>query len=431
MGSEWPLMTLREAGVQLIDCEHRTPPAAEEGYPYIAIPQVRDGRLDLQGVRRISKQDFESWTRRAKPTQWDVILSRRCNPGETAVVPSGLECAIGQNLVLLRADGSRVLPEFLRWMVRGPSWWEQVRTFLNAGAVFDSLKCADIPNFVLPVPPLEEQQAIAHILGTLDDKIELNRRMNETLESIARALFQSWFVDFDPVRAKSEGRDPGVGKSVADLFPNSFDDSELGEIPAGWSVARLDEIAVLATNTINPGAEPDRVWEHYSIPAYDNGRKPARERGSEIKSNKYRVPPTSVLVSKLNPQIPRVWCPDVRDEAAAICSTEFMPFVPLEAEFRPWLYCLAASTGFQAAVADRATGSTGSRQRVSPAEIAKLPVILPPRDLIIRFGEVVSDMLSAIFRMCRETAVLAEIRNALLPKLVSGELRLPAALREK
>ena len=316
-------------------------------------------------------------------------------------------------------------------MVRGPSWWEQVRTFLNAGAVFDSLKCADIPNFVLPVPPLEEQQAIAHILGTLDDKIELNRRMNETLESIARALFQSWFVDFDPVRAKSEGRDPGVGKSVADLFPNSFDDSELGEIPAGWSVARLDEIAVLATNTINPGAEPDRVWEHYSIPAYDNGRKPARERGSEIKSNKYRVPPTSVLVSKLNPQIPRVWCPDVRDEAAAICSTEFMPFVPLEAEFRPWLYCLAASTGFQAAVADRATGSTGSRQRVSPAEIAKLPVILPPRDLIIRFGEVVSDMLSAIFRMCRETAVLAEIRNALLPKLVSGELRLPAALREK
>ena len=86
------------------------------------------------------------------------------------------------------------------------------------------------------LPPLPEQRAIAHILGTLDDKIELNRRMNETLEAMARALFKSWFVDFDPVRAKAEGRDPGLPKHIADLFPDSFEDSELGEIPKGWEV---------------------------------------------------------------------------------------------------------------------------------------------------------------------------------------------------
>ena len=86
------------------------------------------------------------------------------------------------------------------------------------------------------VPPLAEQRAIAHILGTLDDKIELNRRMNETLEAMARALFKSWFVDFDPVRAKAEGRDPGLPQPIADLFPDRFEDSELGEIPAGWKV---------------------------------------------------------------------------------------------------------------------------------------------------------------------------------------------------
>ena len=84
------------------------------------------------------------------------------------------------------------------------------------------------------IPPPREQRAIAHILGTLDDKIELNRRMNETLEAMARALFKSWFVDFDPVRAKAEGRDPGLPKPLADLFPDSFEDSELGEIPKGW-----------------------------------------------------------------------------------------------------------------------------------------------------------------------------------------------------
>ena len=92
------------------------------------------------------------------------------------------------------------------------------------------------------LPPLDEQRAIAHILGTLDDKIELNRRMNETLEAMARALFKSWFVDFDPVRAKAEGRDPGLPKPLADLFPDSFEDSELGEIPKGWEVRRLSAL---------------------------------------------------------------------------------------------------------------------------------------------------------------------------------------------
>ncbi len=108
--------------------------------------------------------------------------------------------------MLLRADGTKVSPPFPRWLVRGPEWWEQIGKFLNVGAVFDSLRCAEVPNFELRIPPLPEQLAIAHILGTLDDKIELNRRMNETLEAMARALFKSWFVDFDPVRAKAEHR---------------------------------------------------------------------------------------------------------------------------------------------------------------------------------------------------------------------------------
>ncbi len=198
MAGEWERPSLREAGVTLIDCDHRTPPAADSGYPYVAIPQLKEGRIVLNDVRRISAEHFTEWTRKAKPQHHDVILSRRCNPGETAYVPAGLECALGQNLVLLRANGKKLFPPFLRWLVRGTDWWEQVGTFINVGAVFDSLKCADIPNFRMPLPPLAEQKAIAAVLGALDDKIELNRRMNATLEAMARALFQSWFIDFDP-----------------------------------------------------------------------------------------------------------------------------------------------------------------------------------------------------------------------------------------
>ena len=243
-GSDWKRTSLREAGVTLLDCDHRTPPAADGGYPYVAIPQLKEGRLALADARRISPEHFTGWTRKAKPQHHDVILSRRCNPGETAYVPAGLECALGQNLVLLRADGTKLFPPFLRWLVRGTDWWEQVGTFINVGAVFDSLKCADIPNFTMPLPPLAEQKAIAAVLGALDDKIELNLRMNVTLETMARALFQSWFVDFDPVRAKIDRRAPATLDPVtAGLFPAAFQDSELGPIPKGWSASRVGEVS--------------------------------------------------------------------------------------------------------------------------------------------------------------------------------------------
>ena len=208
MPSEWEQLTLREAGVALIDCDHRTPPAVESGYPYVAIPQLRQGRVDVGSARKITAAHFSEWTRKAKPQTNDVVLSRRCNPGESTFVAPHMEFALGQNLVLLRANGSRLHPPFLRWLARSPEWWAEVERFINVGAIFNSLKCADIPKFVLPIPPIPQQKEIAEILGAIDDKIALLRETNATLEAIAQALFKSWFVDFDPVRTKAEGREP-------------------------------------------------------------------------------------------------------------------------------------------------------------------------------------------------------------------------------
>jgi len=117
MEGEWQRQSLREAGVSLIDCDHRTPPAAESGYPYVCIPQLKGGRIDLADVRRISHEHLVEWTRKANPREHDVILSRRCNPGTSAVVPADLECALGQNLVLLRADGRGIYPALSRWPI--------------------------------------------------------------------------------------------------------------------------------------------------------------------------------------------------------------------------------------------------------------------------------------------------------------------------
>ena len=283
-------MKLNEAGVTLIDCDHKTPTAQTSGYPYVGIPQLKDGHIRLDGARLISEEDFVLWTKKAKPKHNDVILSRRCNPGESAYVPEGLEIALGQNLVLLRSDGSVIYPPFLRWLVQGNEWWKQVNKFLNVGAVFNSLKCKDIPNFNLTIPSLNEQKRITDILSSLDNKIELNNKVNQTLESIAQALFKSWFIDFDPVRAKIvaklEGADPEIaamcaisGKSQeelkqmskddfaelqasAALFPDELVETELGEVPKGWEYKKLKDLC----RVINGRAYKNTEFKEEGIP---------------------------------------------------------------------------------------------------------------------------------------------------------------------
>jgi len=281
MASDWKLSTLEEAGVVLIDCVHKTPPATDQGYPYIGIPQIKNGCIDFSlNPRLISYSDYKKWTIKADPKADDIVLSRRCNPGETAYVPQGVEFALGQNLVLLRSVGDKIHPPFLRWLVRGPEWWAQVGKYLNVGAVFDSLRCGEIPRFELLIPPLSEQKAIAHILGSLDDKIELNRQMNETLEAMAQALFKSWFVDFDPVidnalaagntipdelLERAEQRKAIEKKDNSDiqsLFPDEFEfTEEMGWIPKGWSVSNVGTEFDVTMGQSPPGSTYNELEE--------------------------------------------------------------------------------------------------------------------------------------------------------------------------
>ena len=139
--SYYPTRRLCDVGVTLLDCEHRTPKASLVGYPYIAIPNIKEGRLDLSEVRLISKDDFDSWTKKTKPQAGDIIVTRRARVGDAAVVPSGLDCAIGQNLVILRSDGTMLDQSYLRWVLQGTMYLLQVLKFMNVGAAFDSLNC--------------------------------------------------------------------------------------------------------------------------------------------------------------------------------------------------------------------------------------------------------------------------------------------------
>jgi type I restriction enzyme S subunit len=248
--------------------------------------------------------------------------------------------------------------------------------------------------------------------------------MNETLEAIARALFKSWFVDFDPIRAKSEGRDPGLAPHIGDLFPDSFEDSALGKIPRGWRVGRYGDVVDQARDQENPLSSPDALFHHFSIPAFDEGRSPRLEFGAGIKSQKTRVPTGVVLLSKLNPEIERVWIVDVRQGERAVCSTEFLVLRALSPFTRGYVYCLARSPLFRRQIEGLVTGTSKSHQRAHVDSILDLEVVVPPSSIAAAFGQSADTILARTLECRRESRTLAALRDALLPKLIAGELRL-------
>jgi type I restriction enzyme S subunit len=418
----WSTLSLARAGVVLIDCVHKTPAAQTDGFAYVAIPQMKNGHIDFADARRISPGDFKEWTKKANPQKYDVVLSRRTNPGVTAVDRTGTPFALGQNLVLLRADGRSVFPPFLRWLCKSPAWWEQIDKYLNVGAVFSSLRCADVPKFELPIPPLDEQHRIAGLLDSLDDKIQLNRQASATLEEMARALYRSWFVDFDPVRAKEAGEAPAyMNGATSALFPDRFGEDGL---PSGWTWTTLDKVSHQHKETVKPMEQPDKLFWHFSLPAFDAGVGPSLDPGSSILSNKLGIPNNAILYSRLNPSIPRVWWARFdADLAQSAASTEFFVAVARREIETPWLYTLLSSEGFQEKVVSRATGTSNSHQRIKPANLAEIELVQPPVAVIEAFGEATLSWFERIHLSRQETSSLTDLRDTLLPKLMSGELR--------
>ena len=290
-------------------------------------------------------------------------------------------------------------------------------TRFNSGSAQPSLNRNYIHPIPVVVPSLPEQRAIAHILGTLDDKIELNRRMNETLEAMARAIFKSWFIDFDPVRAKAESRDPGLLKPLADLFPDSFEESEFREIPKGWRVGTLGDV------TENPrrGAQPSEI--EASTPYIGLEHMPRRcialsewGHADVLESNKFEFQKGEILFGKLRPYFHKVGVAPVD----GVCSTDILVVAPKDTKWFGFVLGHVSSTAF---VDHTNAGSTGTKMpRTSWQEMARYEVVVPPKPIAAQFTEMISPLVERIIANIHESRTLATIRDSLLPKLLSGEI---------
>jgi type I restriction enzyme S subunit len=295
---------------------------------------------------------------------------------------------------------------------------------VDDGSPIPSTTRAAVYMLDLDVPPPDEQHAIAHILGTLDDKIELNRRMNETLEAMARAFFKSWFVDFDPVRAKAEGRDPGLPKPLADLFPARLVDSELGEIPEGWEVGTLAHFAALNPETWSKETRPDIIsyvdlsntkWGRIDVVTiYLQHDAPSRAQRV--------LRPRDTIVGTVRPGNGSY---TFISEDGLTGSTGFAVLRPLRAEYAEFVYLAATAGENIEALSHLADG--GAYPAVRPEVVVATQVIRPGDDVIERFSRVAGPLLGKVAQNERESRTLAALRDALLPKLISGELRMKVA----
>ena len=251
---------------------------------------------------------------------------------------------------------------------------------------------------------IELQKKIAGILSKIDDKIELNRQINDNLEQQAQALYKSWFVDFEPFE------------------DGEFVESEMGEIPVGWTVVKFSDLTEIPKKTINPQKFPETIFKHYSLPACDNGLIPENQTGKDIMSNKIILQNNTTLFSKLNPRIKRIWF-TCEVQPNSICSTEFIPYRATNENESGYIFSIINSEAFYASVMGCVNGATGSHQRFH-AEDTDDFLCAYNKEAVNEFSQHIDIILKQMHDLRQENVKLASMRDTLLPKLMSGELKI-------
>ncbi len=402
------------------------------GVAVVPTEAIRNRQIDHSVLPRISETKAAELARH-RLKSGDILFARRGvqatgHIGCIREAEEGFVCGTGAIRLRVIENSETVDRNFLSHVLANPTSVEWFK-FHAIGATMPNLNEGIIRSFPISLPPLKDQRTIAHILGTLDDKIELNRRMNETLEAMARALFKSWFVDFDPVQRKATGREIDFPKQIVDLFPNSFEDSESRKIPKGWRVAPIGELARIVGGS-TPSTERPAFWtggRHYWATPKDlsrlstsvlleTERKITDEGLSQIGSG--LLPPGALLLSSRAP----IGYLAISEIPVAI-NQGFIGM--LSAEGVPNLFLLYWSEWAHDEIVSRANGSTFLE--ISKASFRPIPIVRPPDVILDMFEKTVRPAYARIVSNEQEVRTLAALRDALLPKLISGEIRVKDA----
>lgn len=347
------------------------------GVPFLRSQNIRPFRLDLNDVKYVSAAFHERLTKSALRPK-DVVVVRTGTPGTAAVVPEGLGPVNCADLVVIR-PGPQLDSRYLCYFINGAA-----KGYVDSrlvGAVQQHFNVGAAREMIIPPVSLHTQQAIGEVLGALDDAIEADRLLMERSEQLAHALVKT------------------VEPSVA-----------------------LASVAEFQHRMISPTTFAEALVDHFSLPAYDEGRLPARVIGENIKSGKLVLEDRMVLVSKLNPHIPRVWLASPADGVRSLASTEFIPLTPSTDFQVELLWAICSEPRFCEQLVELVRGTTGSHQRVAAEDVLNV-LVASPNGFAQGTLDAIRSSVAFADALRRESSRLAELRDALLPKLLSGELR--------
>lgn len=450
MGSEWKKYSLKEITKLIVDCPHSTPKWTEKGVIVIRNQNIRNGKLDLTNPSFTDEQGYQDRIKRAIPKENDLVFTREAPMGEICKIPKDLKCCLGQRMVLLRVDPNKIDSTFLLYEMQSTNLKHQISWNEGTGTTVSNIRIPNIKAFRINVPPLPEQKAIAHILGSLDDKIELNRQMNQTLEQMAQALFKSWFVDFDPVidnalAAGNEIPEPLLQRAeqrqelgnkrkplpanIQDLFPAEFEFSEELDkwVPKGWKVGNINDVA----QVIGGGTPSTKQNEYYCVEGIawlspkdlsgyewkfiSRGARDITDLGL-AKSSAKLMPEGTVLFSS---RAPIGYVAIAENEIST--NQGFKSLVPKTGMCSEYLYYFLKTNVEN--IEAIATGSTF--KEVSGNAIKSFEILIPSTNILDVYKKSTDDYNFKRLINQKEVQALTKQRDILLPKLVSGEVRVP------
>lgn len=373
---------------------------ASSGVPVIKIKNVKPNQIiesDFSYIPETIAEEKSKWLIR----KGDILLTMTGNRadgspeswvGKAALFTLESKYLLNQRVAAITSNHKELDTEYLGYYL---SSWESQLYFIkrsNSSGGQANISPDIVRNYIIALPPLEEQLKIVGILKTIDARIKNNYDINDNLQQQAELLYHERFETVD--------RD---------------------KLPVGWRIVRLGDVATISKKSFNPAKEPEMLLEHYSIPAFDEAHFPVFEPSTAIKSNKFIVDDSCFMISKLNPTTKRVWKPYCLT-ANAVCSTEFIVYKAKSQEITDFLYSVIDSTSFSDFMCSHVTGSTGSRQRTTPSDTLAFELILPNAEEIAEYQGVVSPMFEQIKCNAIENDRLKRLRDSLLPKLMSGEI---------
>ncbi|MCA8182353.1 restriction endonuclease subunit S [Burkholderia vietnamiensis] len=420
---------LHELCSLIVDCPHSTPVWTDAGYLVIRNQNIKGGRLDLSSPSFTDAFHFAHRIRRAKPREGDIIFTREAPMGEVCMIPRGLECCVGQRQVLLRPNPTMVDGRYLLYALQSPQVQHEIGWNEGTGSTVSNVRIPVLEALRIPTPPVRVQRGIGELLGVLDDRIDLLRQTNATLESIAQTLFKSWFIDFDPVRAKAEGREPeGMDADTAALFPDSFEDSALGEIPMGWKVIPFSE----TVNILGGGTPKTSVSEYWGgeIPWFSVVDAPSPGQVFTISTEKNV---SALGVENSSTRILPSWTTII--SARGTVGKLAMTGSPMAMNqscygLTPKLQGAEVSVylAAQRLVDDlKRLAHGGVFDTITRDTLATVHVCVPDDRVRLALESSVRPLFARILANVTQMETLRGVRNSLLPRLISGKIRLSVA----